>query len=68
MAVDYSKLWKLLIEKKINKTDLRKLANITTNSLAKMGKNEMVSLKTLQKICFALNCNIGDIIDIIDND
>lgn len=62
MAVDYSKLWKLLIDKKMNKTQLRDAAHISTNAVAKLGKNESVSLETLEKICYALDCNIDDII------
>ena len=63
MAVSYNKLWKLLIDKGINKTQLKELAKISTNVIAKLGKNEMVSLETLEKICIALNCKIEDIID-----
>lgn len=65
MSVDYSKLWKLLIDKKMNKSQLRNIAHISTNAIAKMGKNQTVSLDTLEKICLALNCNIEDIIDFI---
>lgn len=60
--VDYRGLWKLLIDKKIkNKTDLIELAGISTNVLSKLNKGEFVSMESLQKICKALNCNIGDI-------
>ena len=62
MAVDYSNLWKLLIDKRINKTQLRKMAHLSTNAIAKLGKNESVSLETLQKICNALSCSIEDIL------
>ena len=66
MAVSYKKLWKLLIEKEMNKTDLRLKAGISTVALAKLGKNESVSVNVLIKVCHALDCNIADIMDIID--
>lgn len=65
MAVSYDKLWKLLIDKKMKRSDLKDAASISFNVLAKMGKNEFVSMDSLVKICCALDCNIGDIIDII---
>ena len=62
MDVDYRKLWKLLIDKGIkNKTDLIKMADISTNILAKLGKGEFISMDSMQKICKALDCDIGDI-------
>lgn len=62
MQVDYKKLWIRLIEKGIkNKTDLIPLAGISTNILAKLNKDEYVSMDSLAKICRALNCDIGDI-------
>ena len=64
MAISYDKLWKLLIDKKMNKTQLKEEAQISTNVVAKLGKNESVSLESIEKICFALHCNIGDIVDI----
>lgn len=68
MSVDYSKLWKVLIDKKMNKSQLKDAAHISTNAVAKLGKNESVSLDTLEKICVALDCNIEDIIDFIPNE
>jgi len=68
MAVQYNKLWKLMIDKNMNKTDLRKVAQISTNAIAKLGKNEPVSMDTLTKICSALMCDIGDIVEYINND
>ena len=60
--VDYKKLWKLLIDKDIKKkTDLIPLAGISTNILAKMNKGEFVSMESIQKVCKALNCDVGDI-------
>ena len=60
--VDYKKLWKLLIDKDIKKkTDLIPLAGISTNILAKMNKGEFVSMESIQKVCKALDCDVGDI-------
>ncbi len=63
MQVNYDRLWKLMIDKKINKTQLSEKAGITTNEMAKMGKNEMVKMETLVKICKVLNCNLDDIVE-----
>ena len=65
MSISYDRLWKLLIDKKINKTQLKELAGISTNAVAKLGKNEPVSLETLEKICITLNCDIGDIVGFV---
>lgn len=65
MALSYNKLWKLLIDKNIKKLELRDMAAISNNTLAKLGKNEPVAMTVLEKICSALNCNIGDIVDYI---
>lgn len=59
--VDYRKLWKLLIDKKMKKTELITLAGISTNVLAKLNKGEFISMDSLQKICKALHCDVGDI-------
>ena len=67
MEASYKKLWKLLIDRDMSKTDLRLKAGISTMSLAKLGKNENVSMDVLKKICKALDCNIGDIMDMIPN-
>ena len=63
MPVSYDKLWKLLIDKKMNRTDLKETAGISFNVLAKMGKGEFISMESLYKICLSLNCNVGDIIE-----
>lgn len=63
MAISYDKLWKLLIDKRMNKTQLKEMAGISTNAVAKLGKNESVSLDTLEKICKMLRCDIGDIVE-----
>lgn len=63
MVYSYNRLWKILIDKKITKTEMRKQAKITTNMLAKMGKDEPVSIETLAKICITLGCGIDDIVE-----
>ena len=65
MPISCGRPWKLLIDKKMNRTDLKDASGISFNVLAKMGKNEFVSMESLSKICAALDCNIGDIVDII---
>lgn len=64
MAVSYKKLWKLLIDKNLNKTQLRLITGISTNAIAKLGKDQPVSVDILEKICKALNCDINDIMEI----
>lgn len=64
MSVCYDKLWKLLIDKHITKTEMRKSAGISTSVLAKMGKNETVSMETLIKISTTLQCGLDDIVEI----
>ena len=66
MVLCFNKLWKLLIDKGMTKTDLRLAANISTTTLAKLGKNETVSMDVMLRICKVLDCNIGDIIDAED--
>ena len=63
--ISYNKLWKLLIDRGMNKSDLRKLVGMSSGSLAKLGKDENVSMDILQKICAVLECNIGDIMDLV---
>lgn len=65
MVVSYTKLWKLLIDKNMSKTQLIKNAKISTNAMAKLGKNEDVRVEVLVKICNTLECNIEDIIELI---
>ena len=68
MAVSYNKLWKLLIDKEMKKVDLRDQAGLTTNVLAKLGKNEHVSTQSLEKICRIFECEVGDILEFIPNE
>ena len=65
MNVNYKKLWKLLIDKDINKSELRKRSGIAASTLSRMNKNEYVSLEVLVKICVSLDCSIGDIVEIV---
>ena len=64
----YNKLWKLLIDKNLMKKDLMALTNITSSTMAKMGKDLPVSMEVLGRVCKALECNIGDIVDVIYDD
>ena len=64
MAGSYNKLWKLLIDKGMTKTDLRIRTDMSTSTLAKMSKNEVVSMDIMLRICDVLECNVGDIMDV----
>ena len=63
MAIRYNKLWKKLIDENMMKVDLRDQAGITTNALAKLGKNEHVSTQVLEKVCNVLQCENQDIME-----
>ena len=65
MAVSYNKLWKLLIDKRMKKIELMEHAGIGSTTLSKMGKDQYVSMEVLVKICKALQCNFGDVVDYI---
>ena len=65
MAVCYKKLWKLLIDKNMSKTQLIKAAKISTNAMAKLGRNEDVRVEVLVRICAALDCTMNDIMEIV---
>lgn len=65
MPFCYNKLWKLLIDRHMNKVELRDAAGITPSTLAKIGKDQNVSMDVLGRICQELGCNIGDIVDYI---
>lgn len=68
LGICYKKLWKLLIDKDMQKKDLRLAAGLSTNVIAKLGKNENVSTEVLGKICKVLNCEITDIMEFVDNE
>ena len=65
MSVSYKRLWKLLIDREMTKTQLIQQAGITTNAMARMGKGEDVRVETLVKICAALECSMDDIVEIL---
>lgn len=64
MGISYKKLWIKIAEEEMKRTDLKEYAGISSNTLAKMGKNEYVSLEVLERICRKFQCDIGDIIEI----
>lgn len=64
MAISYDRLWKLLIDRKMNRTELKEASGISFNVLARMGKDEPISFESIEKICFTLGCDIGDIVEI----
>ncbi len=68
MEYSYNKLWKLLIDKRMRKKDLMEQTGITSSTIAKMGKNKAVSMDVIGKICVALDCDIGDVVDIIKDE
>ena len=65
MALSYNKLWKLLIDRKLSKADLRRAAGIAPNTMTKLNRDEEVTLETLGKICAALSVDIGDIVEFL---
>ena len=67
MAICYDKLWKLLIDKKMNRTELKEASGISFNVLARLGKNEPVSFESIEKICFTLKCKIEDVVEIVND-
>lgn len=68
MYISYKKLWKLLIDKDLKKKDLQKIAGVSSTSITKLAKNENVNTEILQKICNALNCDIGDIMEMMHDE
>ena len=68
MSVSYNKLWKLLLDKNMSKTEMRLKVGISTKTLAKLGKNEHVNTEILAKICKTLECNIEDVVEVIDEE
>lgn len=68
MKVSYNKLWKLLIDMNLNKTKLREMAQMSPNTMAKLGKNETISMDIILRICEVLNCDVGDIMETIPDE
>lgn len=65
MSFSYNKLWKLLIDKNMNKADLRLLTGLSPNTMARLSKGESVKMDIVGRICEKLDCNIGDIVDFV---
>lgn len=65
MAVSYNKLWKMLIDKGMKRTELRDAVDMSTNTLARLGKNDYISLEILDRICTYLQCDIGDVMEFV---
>ncbi|EGT5008214.1 TPA: helix-turn-helix transcriptional regulator [Clostridioides difficile] len=68
MAISYKPLWHLLVEKEMNKEDLKKAANITSNIVSRMSKNAYVNLESIEKICLAMDCKIEEVVEIIKDE
>lgn len=68
MSISYKRLWKLLIDKDMNKNDLREAIGVSSATIARMSKGVPVSTEVMMKICKALNCNLGDIAEVINED
>lgn len=68
MRISYNKLWKLLIDRDMNKGQLKQEANVSSNVIAKLGKNEPVSIESIVKICTSLKVDIGDVVEIVYSD
>ncbi len=67
MSICYKKLWKLLIDRDMKKNDLQRVAGISAASLTKLGKNENISTEIIQKICMALQCDVSDIMEMVED-
>lgn len=67
MGLSYKPLWKLLIDRDLKKKDLQAMANISSASITKLGKNETVTTETIERICIALHCNVSDIMEMTDD-
>ena len=68
MAISYNRLWKLLIDKSMNKTQLGLAAGISTSTISKLSKNETINMESMIKICRILGCDIGDIVEITEDE
>lgn len=67
MAISYKKLWKLLIDKDLKKKDLQRISGVSAASITKLAKNENVNTEIIEKVCLALHCDVGDIMEIRKN-
>lgn len=67
MPISYKKLWKLLIDKDLKKKDLQRISGVSAASITKLAKNENVNTEIIEKVCLALHCDVGDIMEITKN-
>ena len=68
MRISYNKLWKILIDQKMNKTDLRKKTQMGSSTMAKLGRDETISMDVMLRICDVLQCDVGDIMEVLPDD
>ncbi len=68
MAISYKPLWKLLVDKNMNKGDLKSLLGVSSATIAKLGKDEHVSMETIERICIVLGCGIADVVEVAHSD
>ena len=68
MAISYNKLWKLLVDKKMSKADLRKATGIAPNTMTRLRRDEEVTLSVLNRICIVLDVNIGDVMEFTNDE
>ena len=68
MKASYKKLFRILVDKDMSKDDLRKATGLSSNTMTKIRRGEYVSMEALNKICVVLNCNIGDIVEFVEDD
>lgn len=68
MKASYKRLWKLLVDKEMSKGDLHKATGLSSSTMTKLRRSEDVSMEALRKICIVLKCNIGDIVEFVNND
>lgn len=68
MRISYNKLWKILIDRKMNKSDLRAQTKMGSNTMAKLGRDETISMDVMLRICSVLNCDVGDIMEVLPDE
>lgn len=68
MKASYKKLWKILVDKDMSKASLQKMANLSAGTMTKMRRGEDISMEALRKVCIALDCNIGDVVEFVRED
>lgn len=68
MKASYKKLWKILVDKEMSKGELHKATGLSSSTMTKLRRSEDVSMEALRKICIVLNCNIGDIVEFVQED